>query len=247
MKHDIFENELSTFENERVRKFAELLLDNAPDYFYEVAASSSGRFHPAYALGEGGLVRHTKATLRFLNHMLTIEQNANLFTSLERDCMRAALLYHDGEKQGDGEKGSTVFDHPLIAASTIRSYIDNNEFVENEIIDLIADSVESHMGQWNSNKTSKFVLPKPETEMQKMTHLCDYFASRKDIEVLFDGDSNVAPQEKPDPATYKMPFGKYKDKPFSEVAKCKGYLRWLTENTKLQEPLKTLVSEALNG
>ena len=43
------------------------------------------------------------------------------------------------------------------------------------------------MGEWNTDyKTKEEVLPLPESEMQKFTHLCDYLASRKMLEVNFD-------------------------------------------------------------
>lgn len=37
-----------------------------------------------------------------------------------------------------------------------------------------------------SNKSCEEILPKPQTEMQKFTHLCDYLASRKMLEVNFN-------------------------------------------------------------
>ena len=39
------------------------------------------------------------------------------------------------------------------------------------------------MGQWNTNSTAK--LPTPETQDQKVLHLADYLASRKDINMEF--------------------------------------------------------------
>lgn len=41
-----------------IAKFTIEVLKQVPSYFYIVQASSSGRYHPTYALGEGGLVRH---------------------------------------------------------------------------------------------------------------------------------------------------------------------------------------------
>ena len=44
----IFESLLGTFENEDIKKFAESCIDTIPSYFWEVGASSTGKYHPAY-------------------------------------------------------------------------------------------------------------------------------------------------------------------------------------------------------
>lgn len=42
------------------------------------------------------------------------------------------------------------------------------------------------VGQWNTVRYSKVVLPTPKTKYQKFVHLCDYLASRKFLEVNFN-------------------------------------------------------------
>jgi hypothetical protein len=45
------------------------------------------------------------------------------------------------------------------------------------------------MGQWNYDSyTKKEVLPKPKTAEQRFVHMCDYLASRKFIDVKFNGN-----------------------------------------------------------
>ena len=63
-KIDVFKNELNYIKDVRVKKSCSELINLLPDYFFEVGASSSGKYHPNYALGKGGLVRHTKAAVR---------------------------------------------------------------------------------------------------------------------------------------------------------------------------------------
>ena len=46
---------LNTFGNEDIKNFAIVLLDNIPEYIWHVGASSTGKYHPSYSLGEGGL------------------------------------------------------------------------------------------------------------------------------------------------------------------------------------------------
>lgn len=57
----VFKKELSYIESPIVRTIVEDLLSEVPNYFFEIPASSTGKYHPDYALGKGGLVRHTKA------------------------------------------------------------------------------------------------------------------------------------------------------------------------------------------
>lgn len=251
-KHELFTNELNTFTNEDIKEFAKTLLDDAPGYFYEVAASSTGKYHPKYALGNGGLMRHTKAVVRFYNHLMSIEQNKSMFTDREIDLGRISCMAHDIQKSGteesyieksnNGEKKVfTVFDHPLLAAKYIMSYKDKY-LIEDEL-KFIAMGIGSHMGEWNTDKRNpNITLPKPKTEMQKIVHLADYLASRKDIDVSFEEDEHAYPPIKPE--EYKLNFGKHSGKLLTEIPK--DYLKWLV-GTDLKEPLKSLVIEVLKG
>ena len=64
-KTKVFEKELSYINNPRYKEGAQKLISLLPDYFFEVPASSTGKYHPSFALGSGGLVRHTKVAVRF--------------------------------------------------------------------------------------------------------------------------------------------------------------------------------------
>ena len=181
-----FKEIYDSLENEDMKEFFKVLVKTFPAYFWEVGASSTDKYHPSYALGSGGLVRHTCAVVRFMNHTFAIE-SMNKWTSRERDMLRIAAAVHDSRKSGsqeDFEKSKyTKFEHPLLAAEIIRSF-DGKYLTHNEV-ELIASTIESHMGAWNTNDRSSVVLPKPENRFQKMLHWADYLASRKDIEVKF--------------------------------------------------------------
>lgn len=250
MKYEIFIKELETFKNDDIKEFAKVLLNDSPDYFFNVPASSTGKYHPKYALGQSGLVRHTKAVVRFYNHIMTIEQNNCMFTEREIDLGRLACLVHDilksgiqeyyDEKSNNGENTVfTVFNHPLLAAKYVMSYKD--KYLSEEELKFIALATGSHMGQWNTNKHEPdVILPKPKTDMQKIVHLADYLASRKDIDVSFIDDDCAYP--KIDPKDFKLTFGKHCGLMLKEVPK--DYLRWLI-GTDLKEPLRTYVMEVL--
>lgn len=237
-----FDEILNSLENDDMWKFAEALIPTIPKYILKVGSSSTNKYHPAYALGDGGLVRHTCAVVRILNHIFQIEC-MNHWTSRERDILRIAGMMHDSRKSGsqeDYEKNRyTKHEHPLLAAEVVRSFMGCTIIPDSEI-ELIAQTIEAHMGKWNTSDYSKVVLPKPETEMQKLLHMADYLASRKDIEIKFDNVKGV-PQ-----ATWTFAFGKYKGKTFNEVYNTdKEYLIWLRDkaNMEIWEPLKTYLRE----
>lgn len=191
-----FERELNYIKNEKLRNFTGYVLDKLPDYFREIGASSSGKYHPSYTLGAGGLIRHTKAAIAVAQDLFTAEIYD--FTQNDRDIVTSALILHDGLKRGMYED-HTAFDHPLLMENFIyemyEEYIKINHLENiNNITDLIfgenihtiAGAVASHMGKWTTSKYSNAVLPRPKTDIQKCVHLCDYIASRKHL--IFDFD-----------------------------------------------------------
>ncbi len=180
----MFEKELSYIKDEAVKKIAEEGVALLPDYFYHVPASSTGKYHPTYALGDGGLYRHVQAAVAIAVMTFPLYN----FLSTEQDLIIASLILHDGWKQGIADKtdpGTSVFEHPVLAAKVLKDKIKTNSDEEKMMLDYICDNISSHMGQWNINKYSTETLPKPESEMQKYVHLCDYLASRKPLEFNF--------------------------------------------------------------
>lgn len=169
-----------------IKAFANTCLNYVPDYFYKVPASSSGKYHPAYALGEGGLVRHTLATCRIVKHLLEIESIAGMFTPVEKDLVIVAAMLHDTFKCGDKSSYEanphTKFNHPLIASAM---YSNIKGIINNDCLQFLCGCISSHMGQWNVSKAGE-LLPKPKNYGQILVHVADYLASRKDIILNFD-------------------------------------------------------------
>lgn len=175
---------IGTIENADVRELAWMLADNLPDYVWHVGASSTGKYHPAYTLGEGGLMRHMIATLRLLNHFLSLEQYN--YSSEKKDLLRVAALFHDGMKCGTQEEWEhnpyTKHEHPMLMGMVIMSY-EGRCGLHLTSLAIIANAIASHMGQWTRSRGSDVVLPKPVTEYQRLVHLADYLASRKDLTI----------------------------------------------------------------
>ena len=179
-----FEEELKYIKKEKYRENAKKLIELLPDYFFIVAASSTGKYHPSFALGEGGLLRHTKVAVKIANELLNDESIGYTFTEDEKDLMIISLIMHDGLKHGISNEKYTRFDHPIIMANFIEENKGNLTLTDEEV-KFIEEAISSHMGPWNTNPYSDVVLPKPKNEYQRFVHMCDYLASRKFLDVKF--------------------------------------------------------------
>jgi hypothetical protein len=188
---EIFKTELEYIKDQKIREFAEKTLMLLPEYFFSVAASSSGRYHPKFSLGDGGLIRHTKVAVRLAVDILSLEMMK--YSDLEKDIIITSLLLHDGKKQGEDGNG-TVLLHPTIMADFIANNTELNTLIDIDILEKIRECISSHMGEWAYDYKDKFkknqLLPKPNSKLQNIVHLCDYLASRKYL-TEFDFDIAV--------------------------------------------------------
>lgn len=179
-KAEVFADELNFIQDSEKREIIKTLIRQVPDYFFEIPASSTGKYHPKYALGEGGLVRHTKAAVRIANDLLRLEMFNGL--SKIKDEIISALLLHDSFKNGETYQKWSVAEHPIIAGNFVMNALQGSELAY-QLCDLIS----THMGQFNTDyKSGKEVLPKPNSKAQAFVHLCDYLASRKFLEFNFE-------------------------------------------------------------
>lgn len=158
--------------------------------------------------------------------------------------MNGHALMHDSRKSGDDDaylkNKYTNFDHPILAANVIRN-IESN-LISSEEKEFIANIIESHMGQWNTDKKSDVILPLLKNKYQILVHLADYLASRKDLEILFTEEFTKV-IEPIDIHEYKLNFGKYSEMTLIEISETDpGYIRWAKENMT-REPIKTLLKQ----
>lgn len=178
-----FAYELSCIKDIRFRSLVVRALHKIPDYFWFIPASSSGKYHPNFSLGMGGLVRHVKGVFRVAEELFRNPLLAP-FTDLAQDRIRVAILLHDGLKQGAEPHGThTVHEHPVIVRENLMPEgLDEAECFEWH---YICNLIDSHMGKWNvdTKGVSTVVLPIPSTEEEMFVHLCDYLGSRKGIEI----------------------------------------------------------------
>ena len=183
-KIDNFIKEIEYIKSPKYKENAKILINLLPDYFFKIAASSTGKYHPSFALGDKGLIRHTKVAVRIAYELLNDPSIGDIFNNNEKDLMILGLIIHDGLKLGLPEEKYTAFDHPILISKYIIENKDKLTFTEGELL-FLTNVIKSHMGPWNTNLYSDVVLPKPKNKYQKFVHMCDFLASRKFLDVKF--------------------------------------------------------------
>lgn len=184
-KIEYFNREYSYIKDNKKREDVKYLVNKLPDYFFEIPASSTGKYHPSFASSEHGLVKHTKVAARIAKELLD-NPGLNNFKDNEKDIIIMAIILHDGCKSGIVKENYTRFDHPLIVSQLIkenRSSLSLND----EEMDLLIRVISSHMGIWNKDYNGNEILPIPKDKYQRFVHMCDYLSSKKFLDVKFDG------------------------------------------------------------
>ena len=184
MKDKLFSKELSYIKSDSIRNSAITMINLLPDYFFEIPASSTGKYHPEFSLGDGGLVRHTKVAVKLANDLLNNECIGYSFTDIEKDLIIFSLIIHDGLKEGKIKEKYTVFNHPILIAEYVNENKDKLDLTVEEL-KLVIHMLQSHMGQYNTNQYSDIVLPIPNNKYERFVHMCDYLSSRKYLNVKF--------------------------------------------------------------
>ena len=189
-KEEMFLDELEYIKDEKLQDSLLKIIESLPEYWFHVAASSTGKYHPKYSLGEGGLLRHSKSAMRIGYELLSDACIGEKYTDREKDLMLIALLVHDGLKLGEKEERYTRFDHPILMAN----FIINNQKqynLEEDDAKFIADVIKTHMGPWTNDYNGNEILERPKTKYQNFVHMCDFLASKKFLQVSFDEDNHI--------------------------------------------------------
>lgn len=189
-KVEVFNKEYTYIKNKKYVDNLKIMVDLLPNYFFSVPASSTGKYHPEFSLGDGGLVRHTKFAVRIAHELYSDEAITGKFNDNEKDLMIFALILHDGLKSGLIKEEYTKVDHPILVSNYIKENKDKLTLTDNEI-EFICNVIESHMGPWNKDYKGNEVLPKPVNKYQRFVHMCDFLASRKFLNTKFNNNEII--------------------------------------------------------
>lgn len=177
-KAEHFEREINLIVDEDLRMAVKSYMnDCVADWFYEVGASASGKFHPKFSQGKGGLVRHTKAVVKFAEELLRMS-NYTYMKDTYKDYIIAACIIHDTAKYGlTGEMDKTVYkDHAKNASKLFENWcLTECDYQPSE---FLLNAVKAHMGQWSTEREDK-----PFTSIDRCVHEADYMASRNFIDI----------------------------------------------------------------
>lgn len=174
-KSDFFEREIQFIEDINLQDFVRFFFnEKCGDWFWKSGASSSGKYHPQFTKGEGGLVRHTKAVAWVCEELLRMSSYAYMKVEY-KDYARVACLLHDTRKYGSGdtEDKDCYKEHGAIAAFDVCDAWQDFFGLDHECPELLLMAIRSHMGQWTENRDDR-----PFTNIDRLVHLSDYIASR---------------------------------------------------------------------
>ena len=175
-KTDFFKRELDLIVNEDLRMAVKSYLEESvPEYFWEIGASSSGKFHPAFSQGKGGLVRHTKAVVMFAEELLRMSSYAFMRDEY-KDYVIAACIVHDTAKYGAKEYDKAEYkNHAPAAAVAFDTWCMSLDY---DCSEFLLNAIASHMGQWSTDRDDR-----PFTNIDRCVHMADYMASRPFIDI----------------------------------------------------------------
>lgn len=185
-----FLTEVNYIKNDRIRENALRLIEKIPSYFYTEAASSTGKYHPEFSNGVGGLLRHTKVAVKIAETLLRNDSIGYKFTSDEKDLIILAIIMHDSVKRGINEERYTRFDHPILAGKLVEKYRSELTLTDDEV-ELLVRMIKTHMGQWTADRSGTEVLEKPKTKYERFVHMCDYLSAQKFLNVKFDTNNEI--------------------------------------------------------
>jgi len=141
----------------------------APDYFWEVPASTSGFHHPI-CREERGLWAHTLMVSTAVERLV---DSYEARFEVDPDHARAGAILHDQRKNGHPENPSdtSVSDHDIRMSEVVR---------EHGLPDAVAEAVAEHMGAWYDG-------PEPSSPLSELLHNADMLASTANATLAVPG------------------------------------------------------------
>lgn len=169
---DFYQIELGMIRNEELRNTIKYILDNLVDQDNFIkGASSTGRYHPKFALGNQGLVRHTRAMMKVLSSMEPSRPDFNW------DDIYSACILHDCCKYSNNEP-HTNKDHADMAYKMILKFASTKDGLLKNKLQHIADLVRWHMGIFDTTNENIELLKMHVREDAWIIHYADTIVSR---------------------------------------------------------------------
>lgn len=169
---------LEKIQNPIIKTFVKKAIDNAQPEFFTAPSSSTGQYHPADEINEGGLLLHTIRDV-IMGEMLT---KYFKISDTKKDEILASLILHDIQKGGipwkhidkfvNGAPSGSDPAHGKIAADWLVQFEEKNNLAYKQVEKM----VERHMGRSNSPCPTS-----PKNIEEQIVSYADYLASRDNI------------------------------------------------------------------
>jgi hypothetical protein len=164
--------EVELIDDDELREQAvDVLARGVPEYFWDVPATSSGRYHNPFSRNRHGLWIHVKMVFTAYERFVDSFVQMGLIDDFEADCGRIAVLLHDMLKYGHAyESGkSTVKNHDLLAGHWVR----NNS----DLPSCVVECIEAHNGDWYEGPAPRYQTH----PLEQLVHMADMTASDKNM------------------------------------------------------------------
>lgn len=248
-KRKVFRPLAEKFETDEIKSYFLDMCEEIPDYIFTMPSSTSGKYHNPKQCERFGQLYHIYMFASILEHLLRLEHiKADIAGSeIRRDLLRCVPAFHDAIKCGWNGSQHTVQDHPMLAHDWVLKTKPEHD-ITNGMKKYLADLCARHSGEWNKNRKGEEIMPKPETEAEKLIHMCDILSSRPDLDFkipqeLLDILGEDTGDDLPDIETYVLGFGKHKGQTLKEVAlEDPGWVKWAKENLH-REPVASLLKQ----
>jgi 23S rRNA maturation-related 3'-5' exoribonuclease YhaM len=177
-----FENELELIVDSNIREFTKKCLGKAPEYFWTIPSSSTGKHHPPDENSEGGAVLHVRKAVKIAED-LCIMYN---ISGITRDCIISATIMHDLAKLGyPNQELYTVNGHGALWIRIAEQIEKPQKIMTSDTLSMIGRLIGCHMG--------RFDIPYTISNSDKPTlivQLADYISSRKYISIDLNGEDH---------------------------------------------------------
>ena len=169
-----------------IHTFVLIALQHAPDYFWTLPASTSGKYHQG-----DSLVAHVKNAFRFAVEVVYMQYRvAKVWVEEDAQIFLGAVLLHDLCRAGlpdqvrHGKDGTIHTDnlHPLYVREHTRKIKMDNRLkdIENkDWYERMMQAIQYHMGPWTP--LADHMMMEPFAHLPNMVFACDFFSSRMSI------------------------------------------------------------------
>jgi 23S rRNA maturation-related 3'-5' exoribonuclease YhaM len=165
-------------------------LAKAPDYFWTLPASTSGKYHHDSDNNEGGTVSHTRKMIVTAKEL----RDVFLLDNKEFDLVQAAIILHDTFKcgfegrenkyAGSGKLGTDIL-HTVYPRIGFAKVVVGSDITDDDV-DLVYELVEGHYGKWSPIPQcypTDFKNLDRREQLKVFVHMCDMICSRKSFDV----------------------------------------------------------------